>query len=64
MIPEGSYVDQATLGSQERYETRGSSIKAHVANVPEDDAALNQQHRDDDLRHPDEESKGDNNGSG
>jgi len=50
LVSEGSYVDQATLGTQERYETQSSSIKAHVGNVPEDDEALNQQHRDNDLR--------------
>jgi hypothetical protein len=63
LISEGSYVDQATLGTQERYETQSSSIKAHVANVVEDDEALNQQHRDNDLKRNDEEAKGDNNGS-
>ncbi len=63
LISEGSYVDQATLGTQERYETQGSSIKAHVGNVPEDDEALNQQHRDNDLKRNNEEAKGDNNGS-
>jgi|SRR5581483_11366740 len=63
LISEGSYVDQATLGTQERYETQSSSIKAHVGNVPEDDESLNQQHRTNDIRHEDEESKGDNNGS-
>lgn len=47
---EDSYTDQLNLGTQERYETDASSIKAHVANVPEDDEALNQQHRDNDLR--------------
>ena len=47
---EGSYVPGNDLGTQERYETQGSSIKAHVGNVPEDDEALNQQHRDNNLR--------------
>jgi hypothetical protein len=63
LVSEGSYVDQATLGTQERYETQSSSIKAHVGNVPEDDEALNQQHRDNDLKRQNEESKGNNNGS-
>src|SRR5207248_193300 len=63
LVSEGSYVDQATLGTQERYETQSSSIKAHVGNVPEDDESLNQQHRDNDLRRNEEEAKGSNNGS-
>jgi hypothetical protein len=50
LVSEGSYVDGATLGTQERYQTQGSSIKAHVGNVPEDDESLNQQHRDNDLK--------------
>jgi hypothetical protein len=40
-------------GSDESYaerDTQGASIKAHVANVPDDDEALTQQHRDGDLR--------------
>jgi len=50
LINEGSYTHQADLGTQERYETQSSSIKAHVANVPEDDESLSQQHRQNDLR--------------
>jgi hypothetical protein len=50
IVGEGSYTDQADLGTQERYETSSSSIKAGVGNVPEDDESLNQQHRDNDLR--------------
>ena len=40
-------------GSDESYadrDTQGASIKAHVGNVPDDDEALTQQHRDRDLR--------------
>jgi hypothetical protein len=40
-------------GSDENYaerDTQGASIKAHVGNTPDDDEALTQQHRDNDLR--------------
>jgi hypothetical protein len=40
-------------GSDESYaerDTQGASIKAHVGNTPDDDEALTQQHRDNDLR--------------
>jgi len=47
---QGSYTDQADLGTQERYEVNSASIKAHVGNVPEDDESLNQQHRQNDLK--------------
>jgi hypothetical protein len=60
IVGEGSYTDQADLGTQERYETQSSSIKAHVANTPEDDEALNQQHRQNNLRR-DEDDDHDNN---
>jgi hypothetical protein len=50
IIAQGSYTHQADLGTQERFETQSSSIKAHVGNVPEDDEALSQQHRQNDLR--------------
>jgi len=50
LVGEGSYVHRDDLGVQERYETRDSSIKAHVGNVPEDDESLNQQHRDNNLK--------------
>src|SRR4051794_5808072 len=46
---EGSYVPRDDLGTQEKWETAGSSIKAHVGNVPEDDESLSQQHRDSNL---------------
>lgn len=60
IIAQDSYVRGDTLGTQERYETQNSSIKAHVANVPEDDEALNQQHRQNSLRR-DEDDDHDNN---
>jgi hypothetical protein len=50
-VSEGSYVQRNDLGTREEFETRGSSIKAHVGNVPEDDESLSQQHRSNDLRH-------------
>ena len=62
-VASGSYVEGENLGVQERYETQESSIKAHVANVPEDDEALNQQHRQNDLKRKEEEAKGSENGS-
>ena len=47
---QDSYTPRVDLGTQERYQTSASSIKAHVGNVPEDDEALNQQHRGNNLR--------------
>jgi hypothetical protein len=52
---EGSYVQRNDLGTREEFETRASSIKAHVGNVPEDDEALSQQHRTNDLRRDDDD---------
>jgi len=49
---EGSYVPGTDLGAREQFETVGSSIQAHVQNVPEDDESLAQQHRDSNLRRP------------
>ena len=49
-VSEGSYVQRNDLGTREEFETRGSSIKAHVGNVPEDDESLAQQHRKNDLK--------------
>ena len=60
-VSEGSYVNQDDLGVQERYETQGSSIKAHVGNVPEDDESLNQQHRDNNLRTKQDDDRNGNN---
>lgn len=51
---QDSYVQGLDLGTQERYETQSSSIKAHVGNVPEDDESLNQQHRNNNLRRGDD----------
>lgn len=59
LVAEGSYVGQQDLGVREEYQTRGSLIKAHVGNVPEDDESLSQQHRDNDLRrHEDDVNNG------
>jgi hypothetical protein len=55
LVSEGSYVQRTDFGTREEFETRGSSIKAHVGNVPEDDEALSQQHRTNDLRRQDED---------
>ena len=62
LVSEGSYVDRADLGVQEVFQTRSESIKAHVANVPEDDEALSQQHRDNNLRRQDDDDDHDTNG--
>lgn len=53
-VSEGSYVQRNDLGAREEFETRGSSIKAHVGNVPEDDESLAQQHRKNDLKRKDD----------
>jgi len=50
LVSEGSYVNRADLGTREEFETKGSSIKARVGDVPDDDEALSQQHRDNNLR--------------
>ena len=50
LVSEGSYVHRADFGASQVHETRDSSIKAHVAAVPDDDEALSQQHRDSNLR--------------
>jgi len=50
IIDQGSYTAREDLGTQEKYETDASSIKAHVGNVPDDDESLSQQHRDNNLR--------------
>jgi hypothetical protein len=52
---EGSYVQRNDLGAREEFQTRASSIKAHVGNVPEDDEALAQQHRNNNLRRDDDD---------
>lgn len=49
-VSDGSYVQRNDLGAREEFETRASSIKAHVGNVVEDDEALSQQHRNNKLR--------------
>jgi len=59
VISQGSYTDRTDLGAREEFETSGSSIKAHVQNVPEDDESLSQQHRDSNL-HRDKDDDHDN----
>jgi len=60
IIDQGSYTNREDLGTQERYETQSSSIKAHVGNVPDDDESLNQQHRDNNLRHSEDDDHDNN----
>ena len=55
LISEGSYVDNATFGVQETFQTQDSSIKAHVGNVPDDDEALAKQQRENNLRRNDDD---------
>ncbi len=59
-VSEGSYVQRNDFGTQERFETAGSSIQSHVQNVPEDDESLSQQHRQNNLKR-DEDDDHDNN---
>ena len=62
IVDQGTYTRGADLGTQEKFETAGSSIKAHVGNVPEDDESLSQQHRQNDLKR-NEDDDHDNNPS-
>ena len=57
LVSEGSYVQRTDLGTREEFETRGSSIKAHVQNVVEDDESLAQQHRDSNLRRQEDDAR-------
>ena len=53
-------------GSDDSYaarDTQGASIRAHVGNVPDDDEALNQQHRDNELRRGQEDNPSNDSGS-
>jgi hypothetical protein len=50
VVREYPYVNGADFGVREEFTTRQDSIQAGVGNVPEDDEALNQQHRDRNLR--------------
>ena len=50
VVAESPYVNGADFGVREEFTTRQSSIQAGVGNVPEDDEALNKQHRDNNLR--------------
>ncbi len=51
VIAESPYVNRLEFGVREEFTVRQSSIQAGVGNVPEDDEALNKQHRTNDLRH-------------
>jgi len=51
IVRESPYVNGAEFGVREEFTVRQDSIQAGVGNVPEDDEALNQQHRTNDLRH-------------
>jgi hypothetical protein len=53
IVRESPYVNRADFGVREQFTVRQDSIQAGVGNVPEDDEALNQQHRTNDLRHRD-----------
>jgi hypothetical protein len=53
IVRESPYVNGADFGVREQFTVRQDSIQAGVGNVPEDDEALNQQHRTNDLRHRD-----------
>jgi hypothetical protein len=53
IVRESPYVNGADFGVREVFTVRQDSIQAGVGNVPEDDEALNQQHRTNDLRHRD-----------
>ena len=62
IVRESPYVDGADFGVQESMTTRQDSIQAGVGNVPDDDEALNQQHRNGNLRRNDKND--DENGNG
>jgi hypothetical protein len=55
IVRESPYVNGADFGVREEFTTRQDSIQAGVGNVPDDDEALNQQHRSRDLHNRDEE---------
>ena len=50
VVREYPYVNGADFGVREEFQTRQDSIQARVGNVPEDDEALAQQHRERNLR--------------
>lgn len=65
LVDQDSYTQRLNLGTEERFETQSSSIKAHVGNVPEDDEALGQQHRENNLqRKQDQDSNNQPGGQG
>lgn len=49
-VEEGSATRGSDLGVKEVFETQNSSINSHVGNVPQDDEALAQQHRNNNLK--------------
>ena len=55
IVSEGSYVHRADFGASQSHDMKADSIKAHVGNVPEDDEALSQQHRQNDLKRNDDD---------
>jgi hypothetical protein len=59
IVRESPYVNGAEFGVQEWMTTRQDSIQAGVGNVPEDDEALNQQHRSNDLHHRNDKEEDD-----
>jgi len=61
IVRESPYVNGADFGVSEEFTVRQDSIQAGVGNVPEDDEALNQQHRTNDLHHRDRNEDDDNN---
>jgi hypothetical protein len=61
IVRESPYVNGADFGVREEFTVRQDSIQAGVGNVPEDDEALNQQHRTNDLHHRDRNEDDDNN---
>jgi len=63
VVGESPFVNGADFGVQESMTTRDDSIQAGVGNVPDDDEALNQQHRDGNLRRNDKNNDEDGNGN-
>jgi hypothetical protein len=59
IVRESPYVNGADFGVREEFTTRQDSIQAGVGNVPEDDEALNQQHRSKDLHHRNDKEEDD-----
>lgn len=53
LVRESPFVNGAEFGVREEFTVRQDSIAARVGNVSDDDEALAQQHRTNDLRHRD-----------